>query len=453
VLLFAGRPEALAFGEPSRPQLPAGLVPLGLVCLSDELRPHVRETLDEFTKAGIDLKIISGDNAHTVASLARQAGLRRPAGLAGREAGGAADGLAAVSGADLAAMVPEAFADAAEQASVFGRVTPEQKQELVDALRDRGHYVAMIGDGVNDVIALKEAKVGIAMQNGSQAARGVSDLVLLNDSFAALPYAFREGQRIINGMHDILRIFMVRILSKAFIIAIIGVLGGFPFAPRQASYLSFVGAGVPAAFLATWAIPGPVPKVRLYKLLARFVLPAMALLVLGSVAIYFIYAIPAESSYLAAHPGAGEDELLELALPKAQTATTVFAAFCSILLLPLTVPPNRWWGGGARVRGDRRILLLTAGLLALHIGVLATSFGRHMFEITPLPVWQYAVLGGCGVGWSLLVRLIWRSGVLDGWLGTVEDPGNEAVRKAREGDDAVAKGEGGSAKHGESAGA
>ena len=437
VLMFAGRPETLAFGEPGRPLLPAGLVPLGLVCLSDELRPHVRETLDDFSKAGIELKIVSGDNPHTVVSLARQAGLRRPAPAGGgveQDAGdlddvtghdsttGPGDGITSVSGAELEAMSDDAFADAAEQTTVFGRVTPEQKQRLVDALRGRHHYVAMIGDGVNDVIALKEANVGVAMQNGSQAARGVADLILLKDSFAALPFAFREGQRIINGMHDILRVFMVRILSKALIIAIITSLGGFPFAPRQATYLSLVGAGVPAAFLAGWAIPGPVPKVRLYRLLARFVLPAVVLLVLGAVAIYFIYAIPAESSYLAAHPGAGEDELLEFALPKAQTATTVFAAFCAILLLPLTVPPDRWWSGGAKVRGDRRIIVLTAGLLGLHIGVLATSFGRTMFEITPLPVWQYVLLGACGVGWSLACRRVWRSGILDGWLGTVDDP-------------------------------
>jgi cation-transporting ATPase E len=429
VLMFAGRPETLAFGEPSRPQLPAGLVPLGLVCLSDELRPHVRETLDDFARAGIELKIISGDNPHTVASLARQAGLRRLErdGDAGDDvphdaAGAPAAGLAAVAGADLEGMDAQAFGDAAEEASIFGRVTPEQKRELVDALRARGRYVAMIGDGVNDVVALKEANVGVAMQNGSQAARGVADLILLKDSFAALPYAFREGQRIINGMHDILRVFMVRILSKAGIIAIITSLGGFPFAPRQASYLSFVGAGVPAAFLAWWAIPGPVPKVRLYRLLARFVLPAMVLLILGAVAIYFIYAIPAESSYLAAHPGAGEEAILENALPEAQTATTVFAAFCAILLLPLTVPPNKWWAGGARVRGDRRIVVLTLGLLALHVGVLATDLGRTMFEITPLPVWHYVVLGLCSVGWTLSCRLVWRSGILDGWLGTVDDP-------------------------------
>jgi hypothetical protein len=158
----------------------------------------------------------------------------------------------------------------------------------------------------------------------------------------------------------------------------------------------------------------------------------MTLLVLFAVAIYFIYAVPAESAYLAAHPGAGEDELFENAFAEAQTATTVFAAFCAILLLPLTVPPNRWWAGGAKVRGDRRILVLAAAILVIHIAVLATPLGRTLFEITPLPVWQYVLLAACAVGWSLLCRLVWRSGILDGWLGTVDDPYDTGTTRARE---------------------
>ena len=126
----------------------------------------------------------------------------------------------------------------------------------MEALRDRGRYVAMIGDGVNDVIALKQANVAVAMQGGSQAARSVGDLILMKDTFAPLPFAFREGQRIINGMNDILRIFMVRIFFKAAMIAIVMTIGGFPFAPRQSALLSFVGATVPAIAFALWAQPG-----------------------------------------------------------------------------------------------------------------------------------------------------------------------------------------------------
>ena len=106
------------------------------------------------------------------------------------------------------------FAQAARETQVFGRVTPEQKERLAGVLRDAGNYVAMIGDGVNDVIALKRANLGIALQGGSQAARAVADMILTRDSFAALPAAFRDGQRIRNGMFDVLRIFMVRIFSR-----------------------------------------------------------------------------------------------------------------------------------------------------------------------------------------------------------------------------------------------
>ena len=354
---------------------PPELEPLALVCFSDELRPGVRRTLDEFAEAGIEVKIISGDNAKTVSALATQAGVHtlhlregvdaycevvlesegeatgdgpaEPASPVAEDR--AAAELVAVSGAELEDMTPEEFGEAAERASIFGRVTPEQKEDLVLALRDRGRYAAMIGDGVNDVIALKQANVAVAMQGGSQAARGVSDLILLNDTFAPLPFAFREGQRIINGMNDILRIFMVRIFYKASIIAAITALGGFPFAPRQASLISFVTAGVPAAAFALWAKPGPTPKVGLFKLLARFVVPTTILQLVMSVCVWLVYAVPAKTSYLAAHPAAGDAQLIDFAYDKAQTALTLFAAFCGILLIVLAVPPTEVLGGGRRV--------------------------------------------------------------------------------------------------------
>ncbi len=108
-------------------------------------------------------------------------------------------------------MDDSAFDTAAVAGNIFGRITPQQKEKLVDALRRRGHYVAMIGDGVNDVLSLKKADLGIAMQSGSQATRGVADIILVNDSFAALGPAVQEGQRIVNGMQDILKLFLTRI--------------------------------------------------------------------------------------------------------------------------------------------------------------------------------------------------------------------------------------------------
>ena len=318
VILFCGRDDAVAFSpDPDDPPvLPEGLRPIALVCFSDELREGVQETLQGFSDAGIAVKVISGDNPKTVVALAKQAGmqsLQRREGVdsycdmvnAAADGGAAAsaaepDGsahrgrrpereLVAISGAELAELSPEEFAAQADEAAIFGRVTPEQKQDLVEALRARGRYVAMIGDGVNDVIALKQANVAVAMQGGSQAARSVGDLILMKDTFAPLPFAFSEGQRIINGMNDILRIFMVRIGFKAAMILIVTMIGGFPFAPRQSALLSFFGATVPAIAFALWAQPGPTPKVGLFKLLARFVVPTVVFMTAIGTGIYLLW--------------------------------------------------------------------------------------------------------------------------------------------------------------------
>ena len=467
VVMFAGLDDPVAFSDDpdAPPVLPENLQALALICFSDELRPGVRGTLEEFSDAGIDVKIISGDNPKTVVALATQAGvqsLRRRVGVdsycdmvvGGAQTATAPDAepapgvdttapgadptapgreLVAVSGAELAELSPEEFAEKADEAGIFGRVTPEQKQDLVEALRDRGRYVAMIGDGVNDVIALKQANVAVAMQGGSQAARSVGDLILMKDTFAPLPYAFREGQRIINGMNDILRIFMVRIFFKAAMIAIVMTIGGFPFAPRQSALLSFFGATVPAIAFALWAQPGPTPKVGLFKLLARFVLPTVVFMTAIGTGVYLLWAIPAKRAYLADHPGAGAKELIENAYPQAMTALTIFACFAAIFLILLIVPPNRWWSGGAPVvRNDWRMVGVVGFLFACMAVVLAVPLAHTLFEITPLPWWQYFVLLGLAFGWSQLCLLVWKSHLLDRWLGTAEDPGNVCAKAAAE---------------------
>src|SRR5262249_34816544 len=255
-----------------QPTLPVELQPLGLMCFTDELRPEARETLQRFAESGIRLKIISGDNPQTVAALAQQAGLSPDARL--------------IAGTELAGMDETQFAQAADDATIFGRTTPQQKERLVRALRKRGHHVAMIGDGVNDLLSLKQANLGIAMLSGSQATRAVADIVLLHDSFAVLPYAFQEGQRILNGMQNIFKLFLTRVLYVTLLIVSVGIIGGFPFAPKHASLLALLTVGIPTLALAAWARPGLAPRGSLVRPLLHFVLPAALTLSLVGLGVY-----------------------------------------------------------------------------------------------------------------------------------------------------------------------
>ena len=341
---------------------------------------------------------------------------------------GAPAEVEAVAGADLEGLSPDELAEVAERATIFGRVTPEQKQDLVEGLRSRGRYVAMIGDGVNDVIALKQANVAVGMQGGSQAARGVADLILLNDTFAPLPFAFNEGQRIINGMNDILRIFMVRIAYKASIIAVVMALGGFPFAPRQASLVSFVGAGVPAVAFAAFAIPGPTPKLGLFKLLARFFVPTTLLMTAMATGVYLAYALPARHAYLAAHPGADTDRS-----SSTPTRTRRPRSRCSRASPPSCCccspcPPHAGWPAAPWCAATGACRPSSWPCWGWMVAVLVVPLGRTLFELSRLPLWQYLAIFGLAVVWSQLCAWCGAAGLLDRWLGTVEDPGNLCAR-------------------------
>src|SRR5690606_25525569 len=246
VLAFAYHPHPVKLHNGDTPRLPQWTL-LGLVTFTDELRPHLKHTLEQFIQNGINIKVISGDNPQTVAALARQAGLPGD--------------LSFVSEPELTGMSEAEFRPAAVENTIFGRITPDQNEALADALRAQGHYVAMIGDGVNDVLSLKKADMGIAMESGSSATRSVADMVLLGDSFEALPSAFTEGQRIINGMKDVLRLFMTRVLYSALLIIGISVIDlGFPIEPKHNLLIVFLSVSVPTLTLALWSRLASVPS-------------------------------------------------------------------------------------------------------------------------------------------------------------------------------------------------
>ncbi|MDU7337112.1 MAG: cation-translocating P-type ATPase [Clostridium sp.] len=215
--------------------LPRELQPVGLLLFSDKIRPEAPQTLLYFAEQGVDLKVISGDNPITVSNIAKKAGMQN------------ADNY--VDATTL--QTEEALAEAAEHYSVFGRVTPQQKLQLVKILKQKNHTVAMTGDGVNDVLALKEADCSIAMASGSDAARTVSQLVLLDSNFASLPKVVHEGRRSINNLQRSACLFLV----KAFFSAIIAVFFIFapydyPLQPIQFSLINLFAIGIPSFILA-----------------------------------------------------------------------------------------------------------------------------------------------------------------------------------------------------------
>ncbi len=403
VLLFAYAPDILPLHDANdQPRLPAGLTPLGLLSLSDELRQEARETLSKFAEAGITLKIISGDNPQTVAALAKQAGL--------------GPDIKTISGLDLQRLDKDAFARAAESTAIFGRITPQQKQRLVQDLRSQGHYVAMIGDGVNDVLSLKQANLGIAMNSGSPAARGVADMVLLEDSFAVLPIAFQEGQRITNGMDNILKLFLTRVFYMTLLLISTGVIGGFPFSPSNSSLLILFTVGVPTIALAAWTRPGATTWRQQLLSLYHFVLPAALTLALGSLLVYLAYFIPAYRDLLQVAPTSSIGYLQSFQA-EAQSAVVTFGVLCGLLLILFVEPPSRAWVGGEPLNGDWRPVALTIALVLAYVLILAIPALGKLFDVAPLGVVDYLLIGVAVIVWALLLRWIWRARLMERFLG------------------------------------
>ena len=228
-------------------ELPARRAVAALVVLEEDLREDAAETLDYFRSQGVHVRVISGDNPTTVGALAAQAGLTAPDGSPAR----------LMDARDLPEdLTSEAFNDAIERHDVFGRVTPEQKRAMVGALQARDHCVAMTGDGVNDALALKDADLGIAMGNGTQATKAVAQIVLVDSKFSVLPGVLSEGRRIIANMERVSSLFLAKTTYAAVLVIVTALVGWrYPFLPRQFSYIDSLTIGIPAFFLALWPNP------------------------------------------------------------------------------------------------------------------------------------------------------------------------------------------------------
>jgi cation-transporting ATPase E len=359
VLLLASADAPLPEDAP-----PSGLEPAALVCLEERVREDAPATLDYFREQGVAVKVISGDHPITVAAVARRAGL---------------DVGEPVDGGDLPEDQDE-LGEVLEHSSVFGRVRPHQKKAMIMAMQARGHVVAMTGDGVNDVLALKQADLGVAMGSGSAASRAVARLVLLDGSFAALPPVVLEGRRVIANIERVANLFVTKTVYAMVLAISIAVAGlEFPFLPRQLTVISTLTIGVPAFFLAL-APSAARARTGFAARVLRFAIPAG---LVSAAATFTGYAL------------ARTEEASSLA--DARTAATITLFGVAFWVLEILARP---------LTQSRRLLLaaMVAGfLLAISVPWLRTFYALD----PPSPLVTAACIGVIAVA-NVLLELGWR---------------------------------------------
>jgi cation-transporting ATPase E len=270
----------------------------------------------------------------------------------------------------------------------------------------------MTGDGVNDVLSLKQANLGIAMESGSKATRGVADIVLLNDSFEALPHTFLEGQRIRNGISDVLKLFMVRVFCVTLLIfATAIVTDTFPLTNKHSAIVSLIGVGLPTICIPIWAKPGEQPRQSLIRSMVHFLVPATLTITLVSLLIYLFYLV---SAILDLPPNL---EITQVDYGTPRTALVTIIVFCELLLIPFLKPPTTAWVGGEPLSGDWRYSIIAGVLIVVYVLILLIQPLRDFFELSPLSAIDCLFLGLVALEWCLIVRLLWRTRFLDHFLG------------------------------------
>jgi cation-transporting ATPase E len=320
--------QALATPEKLHQQL----TPAAFVVIEQRLRKEAPDTIRYFADQGVQAKVISGDNAVSVGAVAAKLDIP-----------GAHDPVDART-------LPtdrDELADALESHAIFGRVAPRQKRDMVYALQSRGHNVAMTGDGVNDVLALKDADIGVSMGSGSEASKAVAQIVLMNNNFSTLPSVVAEGRRVIGNIERVAHLFLTKTVYAALLaIAVVIAQVPYPFLPRHLTLVSTLSIGVPAFFLALApnterARPGFVRRVL------RFAIPAGTIAAAATLASYFharwVYGgnLPAETS-----------------------AATLTLFIVVLWVLAVIARPYTWWRAGlVAVMGVGFALVLTVPFL------------------------------------------------------------------------------------------
>ncbi|RDG39022.1 HAD-IC family P-type ATPase [Streptomyces corynorhini] len=354
---------ARAGAELDSPEAASGAEPAALVVLEQRLRPDAADTLAYFAGQDVAAKVISGDNAVSVGAVAAKLG------LAGAE--NTVDARRLPAG-------QEEMAGALESGAVFGRVTPQQKRDMVGALQSRGHTVAMTGDGVNDVLALKDADIGVSMGSGSEATRAVAQIVLLNNSFATLPSVVAEGRRVIGNITRVATLFLTKTVYSVLLAILVACFQvEYPFLPRHLTLLSTLTIGIPAFFLAL-APNTERAQPNFVRRVMRYAIPSGLIAGIATFATYLI----ARNYY------SGPNTL------EAETSAATLTLFLvSIWVLAIVARPYTWWRVG-----------LVISMLVAFLVVLVVPTLQHFFALK---------LVGAVMPWTAVAIAVVASGALE----------------------------------------
>ncbi|MFD8002868.1 cation-translocating P-type ATPase [Streptomyces mirabilis] len=347
------------------PEVTEGARPTALVVLEQRLRPDAADTLRYFAEQDVKAKVISGDNAVSVGAVAGKLGLS-----------------GTVVDARHLPDEKEEMAKSLDKGTVFGRVTPQQKRDMVGALQSRGHTVAMTGDGVNDVLALKDADIGVSMGSGSEATRAVAQIVLLNNSFSTLPSVVAEGRRVIGNITRVATLFLVKtVYSVLLAILVVCWRVEYPFLPRHLTLLSTLTIGIPAFFLAL-APNTERARPHFVQRVMRYSIPGG---VVAAVATFITYMV-------ARHHYTGPGEL------DAETSAATLTLFLiSMWVLAIIARPYTWW----------RVALVASMGLAFLV-VLIVPWLQHFFALKLVGVEMPWIAVGISVVAAATLEFLWR---------------------------------------------
>jgi magnesium-transporting ATPase (P-type) len=404
VYLLAYRPDLVPLHSPDGIAKPPGdLIPLCRLRHRLEVRQGAVETMQAFSQAGVAVKVFSADPAVEVSGALETAGLDLEAHVD--------TSLRATSGPDLADLDAQHLAEAASENTVFGQLTPEQQGQLVTVMREQGQVVAVAGGSVNDLPAMRQAHLSITLRSGSPAALGEADLVLLKDSPRFLLQVVEVGQRVVNGLLDILRLYLVKLSYVTLLTLVISLTRlGFPYQSKQGGAIALLTVTLPSLAFVFWSPAGVLPRARFGWLLARFVAPAAVSISLVGLGVYLFFL---ESS--------GE-------LAYAQLALTYVLALSGLAVVLLIRPPFQRVPGRALIaagldssdrRGDKRPALMVLVLAILFFVLAAIPLGDQLFGLRLLPhPADYLIVGLAILAWLVLANLFWwLASRWEWWLG------------------------------------